>query len=325
SFAPGSISAGGTTALTFTISNPNASTALTGVAFSDPFPAGLVVATPNGLSGSCGGGTITATAGSGSVSLSGATLAAAGSCTFSINVTSTTVGVLTNTTAAVTSTNGGTGNTASATLVVATATFPPRIAKSFAPASIPLGGTSSLTFTIINPNPVLVLSGVQFSDNLPAGVTAAATSVAQCGGTLTSTTTTITLAGASIAAGGSCTFSITVTGATAGDKTNTTTAVTPTNPGPPHTPPPTPPPGTALPPPPIAKSFVPSSILVGATSSLTFPITNPNASTALTGVAFGDTFPAGLQVATPNGLTGSCGGGTITATAGSGSVSLSGA
>src|SRR5262249_49109342 len=231
SFAPGSISAGGTTALTFTISNPNASTALTGVAFSDPFPAGLVVATPNGLSGSCGGGTITATAGSGSVSLSGATLAAAGSCTFSITVTTTTVGVLTNTTAAVTSTNAGTGTPASATLVVATATFPPTIAKSFAPASIPLGGTSSLTFTIINPTPVLVLSGVQFSDNLPAGVTAAATSVAQCGGTLTSTTTTITLAGASIAGGGSCTFSITVTGTTAGDKTNSTSPVTSSNGG----------------------------------------------------------------------------------------------
>src|SRR5262249_29835798 len=161
------------------------------------------------LTGSCGGGTITATAGSGSVSLSGATLAAATSCTFSINVTSTTTGFKTNTTTAVTSTNGGTGNTASATLTTGFGAFSaPGIAKSFAPASIPLGGTSSLTFTIINPNPVLVLSGVQFSDNLPAGVTVAATSVAQCGGTLTSTTTTITLAGASIAAGGARHFPI---------------------------------------------------------------------------------------------------------------------
>src|SRR5262249_11301695 len=149
---------GGTSVLTFTISNSNASTALTGVAFNDPFPAGLLVATPSGLTGSCGGGTITATAGSSSVSLSGATLAAATSCTFSVNVTSITVGVATNTPSAVTSTNGGTGNTASATITTTVGPFSaPGIGKSFAPASIPLGGTSSLTFSLSNPNPTTTL------------------------------------------------------------------------------------------------------------------------------------------------------------------------
>ena len=75
----------------------------TGVNFTDIFPSGLVVSTPNGLTGGCGGGTITATAGSGSVSLSGATLGAGGSCSFAVNVTGTSTGLKTNTTGSITS------------------------------------------------------------------------------------------------------------------------------------------------------------------------------------------------------------------------------
>jgi len=62
---------------------------MAGVAFSDTLPAGLVVSTPNGLAGTCGAGTITATAGSGVVSLAGGTLAASGSATIAICVLGT--------------------------------------------------------------------------------------------------------------------------------------------------------------------------------------------------------------------------------------------
>src|SRR5262249_10495627 len=133
-FAPSLISVGETSALTFTITNPNASTALTGVAFSDPFPAGLVVATPNGLTGSCGGRTLTATAGAARVPPPAPPLAAAPSCTFSVNVTTPPPGFKTTTPPAATSTNGGTGNTASATLATSAGLGPssaPTIAKSF--------------------------------------------------------------------------------------------------------------------------------------------------------------------------------------------------
>ena len=92
---------------------------MTGIGFTDMMPAGLVVATPNGLTGSCGGRTITATAGSSTVSLSAAALAANASCNFTVNVSGTSTGTKNNVTGAVTSTEGGSGGTASASLNVA--------------------------------------------------------------------------------------------------------------------------------------------------------------------------------------------------------------
>jgi arabinogalactan endo-1,4-beta-galactosidase len=109
----------GSTTLTFNLSNPNTILSLSGIGFTDTLPAGQVVGTPNGLTGSCGGGTITAAAGSSSVILSGASLAATASCSFAVNVTGTTSGTQTNTTSAVTSTEAGNGGTASASLIVA--------------------------------------------------------------------------------------------------------------------------------------------------------------------------------------------------------------
>jgi uncharacterized repeat protein (TIGR01451 family) len=120
-FNPPTVSIGQTSTLTFTIMNPG-SNPLTGVGFTDTFPANLFVQSPNGLTGSCGGGTITATAGTGTVSLSGATIAASGSCSFSVSVVAfvgTPAGqIYTNTTGNVTSNEAGAGNTATATLTV---------------------------------------------------------------------------------------------------------------------------------------------------------------------------------------------------------------
>ena len=116
-FGASTILTNGTTSLSFTVSNPNVGTTLTGVAFTDTLPSGLVVATPSGLTGTCGGGTITAVDGSGTVSLTGASLSPSSSCSFSLNVVGTVAGTKNNS-VTVSSTNGGTGNTATATLVV---------------------------------------------------------------------------------------------------------------------------------------------------------------------------------------------------------------
>src|SRR5262249_41551211 len=115
---------------------------------------------------------VTAPAGGTTISVANGNLPASGTCNISVDVVATATGVLTNTTGNVTSTNGGTGGTASATLTVIA---PPSIAKSFAASVIIVGGDTTLTFTITNPNTTTALTGVAVSDTLPAGLVVAAT------------------------------------------------------------------------------------------------------------------------------------------------------
>ncbi|HWG86378.1 MAG TPA: hypothetical protein VN679_01255, partial [Candidatus Acidoferrales bacterium] len=228
-FGAASILLNSSTSLTFNINNPNTTLALSGVAFSDSLPAGLVVATPNGLTSTCGG-TVTAAAGSGSISLTGGALAANGSCTIALNVKGVAAGVQNNTTGPISSTESGAGapsNTATITVI-----GPPSIAKAFGAASINLNGTTTLSFTITNPNATVALSGVAFGDTLPAGLAVANPNglTGSCGsGTITTSASVVSLSGGTIAAGGSCTFSVNVVGTTGGHKVNTTETVTSSN------------------------------------------------------------------------------------------------
>jgi Domain of unknown function DUF11 len=127
SFTPTAVPLGLTSALSITITNPNASIALTGVSFSDTLPTGLVVDNPNGSSGSCGSSTgLVANPGSNSISLAGGTLAKGASCTVSADVTTNTAGTYTDLTGPASATQtaakpyaiAGTGNGSSATLTV---------------------------------------------------------------------------------------------------------------------------------------------------------------------------------------------------------------
>lgn len=61
----------------------------------------------------------------------------------------------------------------------------PDLSKSFGPSPIANGGTSTLTFTVTNTTDKLIKSGWEFFDNLPAGMTVAATPniTNTCGGT----------------------------------------------------------------------------------------------------------------------------------------------
>jgi fimbrial isopeptide formation D2 family protein len=230
SFGAAGIPLNGTASLSFTLNNPNSADTLTGIGFSDTLPSGLVISTPSGRTGTCGGGTIAATQGANAISLAGASLPAGGSCSFSLNVTGIAAGTQNNTTGSVTSTEGGTGSSAFAAIVV---TAPPSLAQAFNPTNIALNATSSLTFTITNPAAnVTSLTGVAFTDTLPAGLTVADASSTVCGGTLTTTAPSgIALSGATIAVNSQCQFSITVTGPTSGLHTNTTGNVTSANGG----------------------------------------------------------------------------------------------
>jgi hypothetical protein len=120
SFNPSTIPVGGTSALVFAISNPNPTTNLTNISFTDNFPAGLIVATPNGLAGGCPGGVVVAASGTSTVTLTSATLPPLASCSFKVDVTATPNAAPseTNTALPITATESGPGLPATATLHV---------------------------------------------------------------------------------------------------------------------------------------------------------------------------------------------------------------
>ena len=319
-FSPTVIGSNGISTLSFTLVNNNA-VALTGVAFSDVYPANLVNAALPLVSNTCGGSIVGGVSGGGSIALAGGTIAANGSCSVSVNVTSSVRATYNNVSGAVTSSNGGSGNTASATLTVSAN---PSIGKAFSPTVVRAGGVSTVTFVLSN-NALAPANNASFSDPLPAGLVVAPAPAPSngCGGTLSASagSTSITLSGGTIAALGNCTVTVPVTAAAAGNYPNTASAVSssigsgdPSN--------------TALltvtAPATIGKSFSPASILANGNSTLGFIITNPN-SVALTGLAFSDNFPAGgLQVAAAPNLTNSCGGTVSGATPASVVVALGG-
>jgi hypothetical protein len=203
---------GATTQLQFLIHNAN-STPETGVTFVDGLPVGLTVQAV--LFNTCGGIlSITPL----TVFLAGGIVPASASCAVSVNVLGTTLGTFTNVSDPVISTPGGVGNTASATLIVANVT----IAKAFGAPTIPLDGTTPLTFTIHSTDGAQ--TGVAFTDTPPAGLTVATPSALtnSCGGAATATagSTAVSLSGGTLGALASCTVSVNVVGTTAGIKNN---------------------------------------------------------------------------------------------------------
>jgi hypothetical protein len=361
-FSPAGIQPNGVSTLTITITNPAAnSVALTGVAFTDSFPTNVVVATPNGLTNTCGG-TATATAGSGSLSLTGGTVAVNSSCTVAVNVTSSSTGSYPNSTGPVSSTNGGTGNTGSATLAVAN---PPTISKLFLPNSSPNNEPTLLSFTIENPNSNssppnsdLALTGISFTDALPAGLVVATPNNLSnsCGGTVTATpgSSAVTLTGGSLGAAigliaapggkkhprrfgeigpqsapesdGECFISVSVQPSVTGGLNNTTGPISANESGLGATSNTatltvTPAPSAPM----VSKAFSGATMPLGGVSTLTFTFTNPNAGTAFIQIGVTDMLPSGLVVANPNAVTGTCvtsDGGSVTANPGSHSITI---
>jgi len=323
-FVPASISTGGTTTLTFTINNPNASTTLNGLAFSDTLPLNLQVANPPGVVGNCNGGTVTAAAGATTIGFANGTLTGGASCAISVQILVPIGGTYNNTTGAITSTDGGRGNTAQATVVTIGA---PLLTKAFAPTNVPAGGTSKLTITITNTSSTDTLLGVRFNDPFPAGLIVASPPnlTNTCGGATTGGVaggTSVGLNSGTILASGSCTITVDVTSVTASTYNNITTPVGSDNGGT----------GTSgsgtvvfNAPPSLAKSFSPNPIPVNGISTLTLVLTNPNPGTALVNVSFSDTFPVNtFVVATPPSLNNGCGGTVTGGAVGGTSIGISG-
>lgn len=347
-FAPAVIARNGLTTLSIVITNPASNAAsLDGVSFTDNFPANLVVASPSGLGNTCGG-TATAIVGLGTLSLTGGSIPSNSSCTIGVNVTSSIPGTYTNDTGPVSSTNGGTGESATATLAVA---VPPTISKLFLPDTVETNGTTLLSFTISNPNSDpnanVTLTGIAFTDNLPAGLVVASPNElsSNCGGIVTATpgSSTISLSGGALApppadllrgaqskiqaldipAPGACFISVKVQASgTVGTRINTTGPISANESGPGDTS------NTASltvaappEPPTIDKNFGDATIPLNGTTALLFTLANPNSNLTLMNVSASDTLPAGLVVASLNGLAGTCVA-DVTATPGSNVIGI---
>ena len=256
--------------------------------------------------------------------MNNATIAASGTCTIKVNVNSNTPGVYTNTIPANSiHTQQGVTNSGSASAPLNVQAI--GVSKAFSPTAFEVGGTSTLTITLQNPSPA-DYTGVTFTDNLPTGITVStAPASPQCGGTVTSTATSLSLSGGTIPAGsvstpGTCTISVVVTSSTAASYTNTIPvgALT-TDQGASNVVA-----GTAN----ItvygsglgvsgSKNFSPNSIAIGGTSRLMINITAP-ADTSLTNFSISDALPSGVQVAsTPNATkNANCAGSTFAPAAG---------
>ena len=156
-FGASSIQVGSSTTLTFIITNPNASTALSGVSFGTNLPPGLFIATTNDLANTCGG-TVSATVGQTPISLSGGTLAGGASCTITFTVQGA-VGTF-NMTAVVSSTESGKG-TASNTATLTVILIPTILILTSSPN--PAGVGQSVTFTA-TVSPITATGTVAFNE-----------------------------------------------------------------------------------------------------------------------------------------------------------------
>lgn len=335
--APGQVSV-----LTITFTNSGA-VALTGMNLTDYFTnngtaggvaTGMAISSTPGGATTCTGGIVNATAGGTSVGLTGATLAAAASCTVTVNVTLNATGTVQDTIpiGAITTDQGLSNTLSTVTSLSASANI--GVTKTFIPSVIKPGDRSRLQITFINP---VALTDINLAavDNLPAGVTvpAGANPSTTCNGaTVSSTSSQVTVSGGSLppASGGvaaTCVVQIDVTAAAAGTYNNLIAVggVTATAGGSAISNP------VAAPatlqvrsPVTIAKSFSPAAVPLGTPSTLTITLNNSN-SIPLTGAVLTDALPANLTVAlTPTAST-TCVGGSVAAAPSATSVVLTGA
>ncbi len=199
--------------------------------------------------------------------------------------------------------------------------------KSFSPAYIAQGGTSTVTITLKNNRTDVALSEIAFTDTMPGGLTVSeAPSTSQCGGTIASTLSSVSLTDGTIAANSTCTITFKVTASNTGNYSNTipvddiTTGEGAKNTeikSNPNL-------GVIVPNTPIkiAKDFSPNPIAPGTNAKLHIRLTAP-LDTAVSGISFTDSLPAGMRITNSTPASNGCGG-TLTADTGASSISLSG-
>ena len=226
-FSPATITAGGTSTVTLSLSNASNPIAVV-ASFTDTLTNMTAVGGPIG--GSCASlSSIVLAANATSLSFSGILLPANSACTVNFAVRSNVVGVHPNTTSGVTTdqspTAGAPSNTANLTVNAPTTQT---IAKAFNPTTIVSGGTSTVTLTLSNTLTFGVLGS--FTDALtnmtavggPIGTNCATLSTI----TLAANATNLNFSGIVIPGSGSCTVSFAVRSTVVGVHPNTTSGMT---------------------------------------------------------------------------------------------------
>jgi len=229
---------GQTSVLTVTITN--GSTAVSNLSLTDYFTAdglsgspanGMIIASTPLLNTDCPNGVVSGEVAGTSVSIDGVSLAAGESCSFSANVTSTTIGGVTNYIPAnAVTTDQGLSNGSQATTSLTTQSNI-GVVKMFTPNVIKADERSRLRVTFYNATP-LSMSDIAVTDVMPAGVTipAGPDPMTTCvGGHVSYTNNTVSISGGSLAAalGGnaaSCYLEIDVTASVEGTYVNTIAA-----------------------------------------------------------------------------------------------------
>lgn len=328
SFTPSTINEGETSTLTINFRNNDADIALTDVTLNDTLPAGMTVNNTSSITMTgCGAGTLTPiNVGDTELNLTGATIATGGTCTITLEVAVTGTGSFTNTihsTDITTRQKVSIPGNATATLVVRNIT----IRKNFVAANFEQGGSTTLTITLTNPgtNP---LTNVHFTDTMPPGITVTAAGTITgtgCTGTLVFAADSFTLNGGTIPAGGTCTYSATVSAPASGSFSNSLSCADLTFDG--GTPGCTTasdsvvvyPTGLGLG---AVKSFQDTIIEPGTPTRMIVSVTAPG-DHAITGLNVTDNLPAGVFVYSNPSIQNNCGG-TVTATGGASIVTLTG-
>lgn len=332
-FTPSVIKPGERSRLRLTFINPSAVN-LTSLTATDNLPSGLVVPANANPTTTCSNATITAPTNS-QIKVSGGTLPAAvnnvsATCYAEIDVEAQSAGSYVNTIApgevtAETSSGSVTNpEPGSSRLEVRN---PVVISKVFNPTFVAPGVPSTVTITLQNNN-TTALDYAVLNDALPenlvvAQIPNAATTCSNGAVTAVTSSTSVQLTGATLPANGSCTVKFDVVSNIAGIYTNTipagslTTKQGVTN----HTP------ATAtlslLDPPTVGKEFEPVAIAANGVSVLHIVLGNTNSTEAVLTSALVDnlpTSPGNLLIASPNGLSGTCDIGKVSAPAGGNTI-----
>lgn len=201
----------------------------------------------------------------------------------------------------------------------------PGFTKQFSPSTTSAGVPVTLSFSITN-NSGIRLTGLSFTDSLPAGLLVANPSnlTNTCGGTPSAPPggALITLSGGTLAANATCTVTVRVVAAGTGTYTNPAVTLT-SNQAPAVQSAPTDLSVISVPAPTFNKQFVPNLTQNGNVVAVVFTITN-TATVPITGLSFIDILPstpAQLQITSQPVTSNTCGG-TLTAPPNGTTISL---